>query len=138
MISNRPLVSVVTLLMFSAMQLWSESTMAKSHHPQQFLNQIAGDKYEGEKIVEHFCANCHAVKPVIQLGAPRIGNEEDWRYRLKKGFAVLFKNTEEGVNAMPAMGGCFECSDVQLKLAILALLPESSRNLLENQGKEHK
>ena len=97
---------------------------AASHHPQDFLKQIAGSKDEGEQIVQYYCANCHAIKPLIPLGAPRMGVSADWNPRIKQGIQSLFKHTDEGVNAMPARGGCFECSDKQLMLAIFALLPE--------------
>ena len=95
-----------------------------SHHPQDFLKEIAGSKTEGEQIVQHYCAMCHAEKPIIQLGAPTMGQKEVWEPRIKQGIDLLLKHADEGFNAMPARGGCFECSDKQLKLAILALLPD--------------
>lgn len=95
---------------------------ANSHRPQEFLNSIAGSENEGQQIVQHYCAVCHAEKPLIQLGAPRIGVKSDWEIRLKQGMQKIFKNTSQGLNAMPARGGCFECSDEQLKQAIEAML----------------
>ena len=50
---------------------------ANSHHPQEFLKKIAGKKQEGRDIVEHYCATCHAEKPLIPLGAPRMGVPKD-------------------------------------------------------------
>jgi len=35
---------------------------------------------------------------------------------------TLLKMTIQGVGAMPARGGCFECSDGQLKEAIIYML----------------
>lgn len=103
--------------------IFSSSCWSASHHPQDFLNSIAGSKKQGQSIVQHYCAVCHAVKPMIQVGAPRIDNTSDWKPRMKKGIQQLFKHTNEGLNAMPARGGCFECSDQQLMLAIIAMLP---------------
>jgi cytochrome c5 len=40
---------------------------------------------------------------------------------------ALFQHTDEGLNAMPSRGGCFECSDKQLMLAIRAMLPETTK-----------
>ena len=102
-------------------------TYANSHHPQEFLNSVAGSKREGQQIVQHYCAVCHAEKPLIPLGAPRIGIEADWTTRLKQGMPKIFTHTSEGLNAMPARGGCFECSDEQLMLAIVAMLPASAK-----------
>ncbi len=108
-----------------------------SHHPQALLEAIAGSNDEGEQIVQHYCANCHALKPIIQLGAPRIGQTTDWEPRIKQGIDSLFKHSDEGINAMPARGGCFECSDPQLLLAILAMLPPKARLSIENDLKDH-
>nr|WP_035894408.1 c-type cytochrome [Legionella oakridgensis] len=110
---------------------------AASHHPQDFLKEISGSKNEGEQIVHHFCSNCHDRKPLIALGAPRIGVETDWEPRVKQGLEVLFKHTDEGLNAMPARGGCFECSDQQLLKAILAMIPENEKEALLDTKKDH-
>ena len=113
------------LLILSTFNAWTTT-----HHPQAFLNEISGEPDEGMKIVQHYCATCHAAKPMIQLGAPKIGDNNDWRPRIKLGLEHLVKHAEEGFNAMPARGGCFECSDEQFFLAILAMLPESERSAL--------
>jgi len=33
----------------------------------------------------------------------------------------MLQRTDEGIGFMPARGGCFECTDQQLLLAVLAL-----------------
>lgn len=99
---------------------------AASHHPLQFLEQISGAPNEGEQLVQHYCLTCHADKPQIPVGAPRISQGSYWQIRLKKGFAQVYKNVEDGMPPMPPRGGCFECSDRQLKLAIVTLLDKIS------------
>lgn len=106
------------------------NAQAATHRPQDFLDSIKGKKNEGELIVQHFCANCHAAKPLIVLGAPRIGQEKDWDSRINVRIKDLLQHTTEGINAMPPRGGCFECSDDQLILAILAMLPEDLKKRL--------
>lgn len=100
---------------------------AVSHHPQELLDKIKDKKGEGEQLVNHFCANCHDTKPLIQIGAPRINNYKDWYPRLKQDINLIVLHTNEGYKAMPARGGCFECSDKQLILATLSMLPEKLR-----------
>lgn len=117
---------ILTVAFFAT---FTQASLAASHHPQEFLSRISGAKDEGEQIVQHFCINCHAQKPLIPLGAPRIGVTADWAPRLKQHMAVLFKHTSEGLNAMPARGGCFECTDEQLMLSILAMLPEPLKHI---------
>jgi cytochrome c5 len=111
---------------------------ADSHHPQEFLKTISGTKNEGKKIYTHYCANCHAQTPLIPLGAPRIGEKSDWKLRVKQGIDVLFKHTDEGLNAMPARGGCFECTDEQLLLAIVEIVPKEDKKVLVNELSVHK
>ena len=111
------------LLLLSGIGLATISHAA-SHNPQQILNSIRGKSDEGMQIVQLFCANCHASNPKIELGAPKIGQLSDWEPRMKQGLDTLLQHSQEGIGAMPAMGGCFECSDEQLRLAVLAMLPE--------------
>ena len=70
---------LVNLLCFS-----SADFARTSHHPQQFLQSIKGKTDEGMQIVNHFCSNCHALNPLIPLGAPRIGKKNDWSPRIKQ------------------------------------------------------
>ncbi|MCA0403400.1 MAG: c-type cytochrome [Proteobacteria bacterium] len=116
--------------------LGSSYLYANSHHPQVFLDEIKGRPDEGGQIVQHFCASCHAEKPLIELGAPKIANENDWSSRLvNRDIENLIKNTIEGLNAMPPRGGCFECTDEQLKAAVIQLLPNK---LKEKEYKKNK
>ncbi len=101
-----------------------QSSFAASHHPEEFLNQIKGSPDEGQQIVQHYCSLCHAEQPKIPLGAPRMRVKQDWAARLQAGLAQLLQHTSEGYQAMPARGGCLECTDKQLLLAIQAMLPE--------------
>lgn len=117
------LVRLIYILLISVISAFPSLVESATHHPQDFLSNIQGKPDEGEQIVQHFCANCHAVKPLISLGAPRIGNKADWLTRVNQGLETLFKHTTDGHNAMPPRGGCFECSDAQLKMAIHAMLP---------------
>jgi len=96
----------------------SSTTMPTFHYPALFVKQLAGDPQAGRKIFKEFCASCHANQPLIEVGAPRIGDQKTWRRLRQAGMAALLKNTITGVGAMPARGGCFECSDEQLQAAI--------------------
>jgi len=116
------------------LSLWwlASPVCAATHHPQDFLNAIKGTKDEGEQVVQHFCADCHAERPLIPLGAPRIKQHTDWDGRIKLGIDKLLQHTDEGLNAMPPRGGCFECTDEQLKSAIAAMLPDSLKKHVTN------
>lgn len=107
----------------------SFSTLAQHqfHHPSEFVKQLKGKKDQGQKVYASFCSNCHNKKPLINLGAPRIGVKADWESRLKQSSSEMMKKVMEGVGAMPAMGGCFECDDNMLTSAVLFMLPHETK-----------
>lgn len=107
----------------------SALAFCQSHHPQDVLN-AAKLAPKGQGVYRHFCANCHAKKPLIQLGAPRFRQKNDWHDRLAQKEETLFKHLLEGINAMPARGGCFECSDKELKEALIYMLPKKGKKPL--------
>lgn len=127
-----------TVLCFSlGLSLSCFAVTSTTHHPQDFLEQIKGSPDEGTQIRDHFCMNCHGEKPLISLGAPRVKEASDWDPRIKAGIQLLLKHSREGFNAMPPRGGCFECSDDQLTLAIVAMLSEdASAAFLEEMRKK--
>jgi cytochrome c5 len=97
-------------------------TMQTFHYPTLFVAQLRGDPRAGEKIFKEYCASCHAPTPIIEVSAPRVGDQKAWQFRRQLGIDVLLKITVNGVGAMPARGGCFECSDEQLRETIRYML----------------
>ena len=107
----------------SAADTESASMIVNRHHPEKFIQSIQNDPDAGKKIYQQFCSTCHDKDPSIDVGAPRIGVHSDWESRMKKGLDGLLAVTITGLNQMPPRGGCFECSDAQLKAALLYMLP---------------
>lgn len=103
-----------------ATQLAKEVTRNTYHNPLSFVTQLKQDPKAGEKIVHAFCETCHGREPLIEIRAPRTAKEWAPYKRLAK--QQLLALTKKGVGAMPARGGCFECSDEQLTQAIDYLL----------------
>jgi cytochrome c5 len=96
-----------------------------THSPVTFVQQIKSDPDAGRKIFKEFCAACHAKKPLVDIDAPLIGEKKAWQKRNETGMTALLKTTLDGIGAMPARGGCFECSDDQLVEAIKYILKQS-------------
>ncbi|MBS0349939.1 MAG: cytochrome c5 family protein [Proteobacteria bacterium] len=103
--------------------------ITERHHPEEFIKSIEHDPQASKKIYEQFCATCHDKAPEIELGAPKIGVTKDWQLRTKQGIEGLLAVTKNGLNQMPPRGGCFECSDDQLRAAIVYMLPSSKKSL---------
>jgi cytochrome c5 len=103
----------------------SEAAIPIIHNPVNFLCQLEHDPQAGKKIFKMFCASCHGPDPLVDIHAPLIGDIKAWRYRRHSGMEALLRITIEGRKAMPARGGCFECSDKQLRQAIQYMLDGS-------------
>jgi cytochrome c5 len=96
----------------------TEEVSPRYHSPAIFVKSIEGKPEQGAYIYDAFCSACHANPPDIMLQAPRISESQVWRGLLSQGKSKLLQSTIQGLGAMPARGGCFECSDAQLQAAI--------------------
>ncbi|MCW5589433.1 MAG: cytochrome c5 family protein [Legionellales bacterium] len=103
----------------------SQNEKPNQHNAQAFVDSLEHDPKAGEKIYDFYCKTCHAPDPIIQTGAPALHNREQWAPYQKNGFAYMLKQLTEGLGSMPPRGGCFECSDRLLRLAILYMLPRN-------------
>ena len=99
--------------------------MRSYHQPVNLMQKLQGDAEAGKKIYLEFCSSCHAVSARIDTHAPRLGSKEDWQQMGKLPMDTLLLITQQGVGAMPARGGCFECSDGQLRETIQYILDNS-------------
>jgi cytochrome c5 len=54
------------------------------------------------------CVVCHDQGVA---GAPKTGDAEAWAPRLEKGMDTLMASVKNGLNAMPPMGMCMDCTD---------------------------
>lgn len=76
----------------------------------------------GEETVETLCGACHTSGFV---GAPRIGNIEDWQSRTGKGFDRLVRNAIDGTHrGMPARGGDRSLTDTEVREAVRYMLDQ--------------
>ena len=73
-----------------------------------------------EAILNQYCNVCHLTG---WNGAPLSGDPQDWQPRLSTGFDSLLKNAKQGINNMPPMGTCLDCTDAELEAAIRKMLP---------------
>lgn len=85
-------------------------------------SQPAVKAMSGQEIFEKHCVVCHEAGVA---GAPKLGDANDWNPRLTaKKLSGLQASAIKGLNAMPARGTCGECSDDDIKNAILYMLPK--------------
>jgi cytochrome c5 len=70
----------------------------------------------GKEIYNGACVACHTSGV---LGAPILQVAAEWQPRIdEKGLDQIWKNAVDGINAMPAMGACGDCSEEDIRIAI--------------------
>lgn len=129
------------LLLTLAISLVSVSCFAQDQSQQELVERIApvGNVYlkgdivtneqasasaepaaprSGEKIYNTYCVACHATGAA---GAPIKGDAAAWQPRVAQGPETLLKHAINGLNAMPAMGTCANCSDDEMAAAVTYL-----------------
>lgn len=86
------------------------------HTPTIFVSRLANNQYAGKQIFQQFCSVCHGSNSSLHLNAPAINDRAKWKALKKLGMKNLLTLTTQGHGAMPARGGCFECSDAQIRI----------------------
>jgi cytochrome c5 len=112
-----------SLILTFSLLFFNLQGQAYSHQPEKVIEQAHKGK-TGEALYFHYCANCHHQPAKIELGAPKFRNKTHWQARLAKPKGTVMTNLLEGLNMMPARGGCFECSDKDLMEALNYMLPK--------------
>ena len=78
----------------------------------------------GEQVYRNNCSVCHDQG---QLGAPKIGAEQQWQARIKKNMDELILSTLHGKGNMPVRGGCSHCSGTEIIAAVKYLVQHSQK-----------
>tara|TARA_B100000446_G_scaffold164087_2_gene165532 strand:+ start:9105 stop:9455 length:351 start_codon:yes stop_codon:yes gene_type:complete len=76
----------------------------------------------GALLYRQFCVTCHGSGIA---GAPMVGKENRlyWSHEVEEeGFETLVQEAINGVNAMPPRGNCFDCSDEEVRNAVIHML----------------
>lgn len=94
-------------------------TLSRLSVPAAFAAEAVRPPRAGEQIYQDYCVSCHGGG---WQGAPVTNDKRDWETRLANGADALLRNAREGINGMPPLGTCMDCSDDELKAAILEML----------------
>ena len=66
---------------------------------------------QAEPNMEKYNKSCMVCHEQGVAGAPKTGDAATWEPRVAKGMDALMASVKNGLNAMPPMGMCFDCSD---------------------------
>lgn len=81
-----------------------------------------GEPRSGQQVYDAACMACHTTGAA---GAPKIGDAGAWSARLGKGMSALYSNAINGINGMPPMGACGNCSEEEIEAAVDYMLEKS-------------
>ena len=73
---------------------------------------------DGAQLYRQYCVTCHGSGA---LGAPKVGKEHRL-YWSHEGFDTIVNEAIAGINSMPPRGGCFDCSDEEVRNAVIYML----------------
>lgn len=76
----------------------------------------------GEEVYTAVCSACHGSGV---MGAPKFGDAGSWAPHVAKGIDTLIDNAINGINAMPAKGGCASCPDEEIEAAVHHMVDNS-------------
>ncbi|MDO6443473.1 cytochrome c5 family protein [Marinobacter sp. 2_MG-2023] len=76
----------------------------------------------GSEVYDAVCMACHTTGAA---GAPVIGDAGAWAPRIDQGIETLISHALNGLNAMPAKGGCASCPDEEITAAVEHMVAES-------------
>ncbi|MSP34251.1 MAG: cytochrome c5 family protein [Limnohabitans sp.] len=84
---------------------------------------------DGAQVFDQSCAACHASGIA---GAPKLGDQVQWKTRFAKGTKVLYVNALNGISSstgvMPAKGGNASLSDAEVKAAVDYIVAKTKTN----------
>ncbi|WP_152208612.1 c-type cytochrome [Marinobacter changyiensis] len=83
--------------------------------------QASSGPRSGDEVYTAACQACHASGAA---GAPIVGDQDAWAGRVDQGLETLVTHAIQGYNAMPAKGGCGNCSDEDIKVAVEYMVSE--------------
>lgn len=82
----------------------------------------------GTDVYKSTCAACHASG---LMGAPAVGNKDQWKQRIDQGRDVLVANAINGIRLMPKRGGNVKLSNVDIESAVVFMANQSGANFNE-------
>jgi len=84
---------------------------------------------DGSQVFNQSCAACHALGIA---GAPKLGDQLQWKTRLAKGTKLLYVSALNGITSatgvMPAKGGNASLSDAEVKAAVDYIVAKAKTN----------
>jgi len=86
-----------------------------------FEKPLLSSERSGIEVYKTACTTCHSIG---LAGAPKFGDKSTWGNRQDKGIEALVVSVMNGLNGMPKMGLCMDCTKEEMNLAVDYMLSE--------------
>ena len=83
------------------------------------IESVLGLTRTGEEIYGSACQTCHGIG---LAGAPMFGEKISWGDRANKDLDKLVETVTNGLNGMPPMGMCMDCTQEELTNSVQYML----------------
>jgi len=109
------LIKVIKVGLGVAALVLSGTLFADDDQAQPLLLAQLTDGFDAQQAYMATCFACHNSGAG---GAPNPNNPDDWTARLERGMDSIMTNVVNGINAMPAKGLCFNCTNEDLRAVV--------------------
>jgi len=106
----------------SVLAVMSGSLSADTSRPVVMQLAQLSENFDVERAYMQSCWACHNSGAA---GAPKVGDAAAWSARMEKGIDAVVTNAVNGLNAMPAKGMCFTCTNDDLKALVQYMVDNS-------------
>lgn len=106
----------------SVLAVMSGSLSADTSRPVVMQLAQLSENFDVERAYMHSCWACHNSGAA---GAPKVGDAAAWSARMEKGIDAVVTNAVNGLNAMPAKGMCFTCTNDDIKALVQYMVDNS-------------
>ncbi len=106
----------------SVLAVMSGSLSADTSKPVVMQLAQLSENFDVERAYMQSCWACHNSGAA---GAPKVGDAAAWGARMEKGMDAVVTNALNGLNAMPAKGMCFTCTNDDIKALVQYMVDNS-------------
>jgi cytochrome c5 len=106
----------------SVLAVMSGSLSADTSKPVVMQLAQLSENFDVERAYMQSCWACHNSGAA---GAPKVGDAAAWGARMEKGIDAVVTNAVNGLNAMPAKGMCFTCTNDDIKALVQYMVDNS-------------
>jgi cytochrome c5 len=106
----------------SVLAVMSGSLSADTSRPVVMQLAQLSENFDVERAYMQSCWACHNSGAA---GAPKVGDAAAWSARMEKGIDAVVTNAVNGLNAMPAKGMCFTCTNDDIKALVQYMVDNS-------------